>query len=312
MKTFEEIYNEIINNENSEIKKAYEKAKIKNDKYKTITVIICLILDIIYFLITIKNMSIFFIMFILFINIFIYLIMKIISTFSKEQREYVNLYKNQIIRKFIENFYNNLEYFPYKEMPEYIYKECQYEYYNKYSSDDYFEALIDSKNSIQMAEILTKEERKYRDSDGNVRTETITKFHGLFAKIDLGKSIDSELSIMPNQISLFKQNKLEMDSMEFEKKFDVQASNKIIGMQILTSDIMQELLEFLKINNIKYDISIKNNELYIRFNCGPMFEIGKMKKGAIDRDLIYKYYKILEFTYDLSHKLIKTINDVEI
>lgn len=53
------------------------------------------------------------------------------------------------------NFYDNLEYFPNKEMPEYIYDKLNYEYYNRYKSEDYLEAQINGKYSIQMAEILT-------------------------------------------------------------------------------------------------------------------------------------------------------------
>ena len=43
------------------------------------------------------------------------------------------------------NFYDNLEYFPQKQMPEYIYKEPKYEYYSIYNSDDYLESYEISK-----------------------------------------------------------------------------------------------------------------------------------------------------------------------
>ena len=118
------------------------------------------------------------------------------------------------------NFYNNLEYFPNKLMPEYIYNELEYEYYNKYESDDYFEALIDNKYSIQMAEILTAEEKTYKDSEGKTKTETIKKFHGLFAKIVMDKSINSELKIMQDR-TIIPKERLNMDSTEFEKYFNL-------------------------------------------------------------------------------------------
>ncbi len=80
------------------------------------------------------------------------------------------------------------------------------------------------------------------------------------------KSINSNLRIAYNYSGY--KNKLEMDSSEFEKKFDVFASDKIIGMQILTADIMEEILQFK--NKIKedFDIFINNNVIYLRFHCG--------------------------------------------
>ena len=312
MKTFEDIYQEITNSDNSEIKEAHEKAKIKQNKYRTIGIIIGLIINILVLLSMINNFGFHSIIFMLVIDLFIYIITNLAISMSKEQRKYLDLYKNKIIKKIIENFYTNLEYFPYKEIPEYIYKTGNYEYYEKYTSDDYFEALIDEKNSIQMAEVLTEEEREYKDSEGNIRKETIIKFHGLFAKVELEKSINSELRITKNQTGLFNRDKVKMDSVEFEKNFDVKSTNKIIAMQILTSDIMLELVEFLKLNKIKYDIYINNNELFIRFHCGAMFEVGKMKKGIMDKELVQRYYQILKFTYNVARKLIKTINEVEI
>ena len=312
MKTFEDIYQEITNSDNSEIKEAHEKAKIKQNKYRTIGIIIGLIINILVLLSIINNFGFHSIIFMLVIDLFIYIITNLAISMSKEQRKYLDLYKNKIIKKIIENFYTNLEYFPYKEIPEYIYKTGNYEYYEKYTSDDYFEALIDEKNSIQMAEVLTEEEREYKDSEGNIRKEVITKFHGLFAKVELEKSINSELRITKNQTGLFNRDKVKMDSVEFEKNFDVKSTNKIIAMQILTSDIMLELVEFLKLNKIKYDIYINNNELFIRFHCGAMFEVGKMKKGIMDKELVQRYYQILKFTYNVARKLIKTINEVEI
>lgn len=150
----------------------------------------------------------------------------------KKQKQFNITYKNTVIKKIINNFYVNVEYFPYKSMPEYIYEQLEYEYYDKYESDDYFEEYIDGKYSIQMAEILTQEERKYKNSEGEKKARTITKFHGLFAKIIMDKSINSELRIMQN--------------------------------------------------------------------------------GVLNKDLIQKYFYMLNFTYNLSNRLINIVNDVQI
>ena len=250
--------------------------------------------------------------FVLIINIVIYGIATAITTGGKNYKQFITGYKCIVINKLINNFYNNLEYFPNKEMPEYIYDNLSYEHYDRYESDDYFEALINSKNSIQMAEILTQEREEYKDSDGNTKTRLVTQFHGLFTKIEMDKSINSELKIMQNGNAFLQRNQLKMDSSEFEKYFDVLASNKIIGMQILTADVMEELVDFENKTKMKFDIYIKGNELYLRFHSEDMFEPTNFKRGPLDRNLIRKYFYMLNLTYNLSNKLIKLIDNIEI
>lgn len=83
-------------------------------------------------------------------------------------------------------------------------------------------------------------------------------------------------------------------------------------MQLLTADIMETLLDFKNNTKINYDIYINNNNIYIRFHCGEIFEVRSMKKGHYDETTLRKYYDILKFTHDLSNKIINTINETQI
>lgn len=319
MKTFDEIYEELQSTNNNELNEAWKEAKKESEKVNRITLTICLIIDILILLFFIKNMLIvkeYFaiiptLIIALAINIIVFGIVRLI--FSKSNRKYTSIYKNIVINNLMSNFYNNVEYFPQKEMPRYIYDEANYmEHYDIYRSEDYMEAQINNKYSIQMAEVLIQEERTRRDSDGKTHTEIVTIFHGLFSKILMHKSIKGELRIVRNGAMVFDRKRLEMDSSEFEKYFDVKASDKILGMQLLTADIMEELIEFQNKTNMKYDVYIKNNELYLRFHSGDMFEVGKLKNGAIDKETVRKYFYMLNFTYNLSNKLINLVNDTEV
>lgn len=256
-------------------------------------------------------MGIFFVLIPIFIiDIFLYIIIR--ACFSKNQKAYKNLFKSNIIKKLLDNFYNNVNYLPNNKMPQVIYDSAKYnEYYNEYSSDDYIEALINEKHLIKMAEIHTVDVERHTDSDGHTTTTRTTKFHGLFAKIQMEKSINSELLIRRNH-SISKKLKLNMDSEEFEKIFDVSATNQIIGMQLLTHDIMELLVSFKKLTGIEYDVSIYNNDMYLRFHTGSMFEFTSLKKGAFDEKAIKKYYDVLDFTYTLSNMLIDLIEKTEI
>lgn len=100
---------------------------------------------------------------------------------------------------------------------------------------------------------------------------------------------------------------------EFEKYFDVKAANKILAMQILTADIMEELVEFENKTKMKYDIYIKNNNIYLRFySANLQISAEDLKNGVLDKKIINKYFYLINFTYNLSSKLINTINEVQI
>ena len=83
-------------------------------------------------------------------------------------------------------------------------------------------------------------------------------------------------------------------------------------MQLLTADIMEILIDFQNKNNIKYDIIINNNIIYLRFHCGNMFEPEAVNKDVFDEKNLEKYYNILQFTSELSNKVIEIVKETDI
>ena len=314
---FDNLLYKIKNNTSPEFQDAYINAEKENTKSKywfwSLAIIIDLLVGIKLFSFT-KSLGILGILFLLvpifIIDIILYAIIN--ACFSKNRKAYSKLFKSNVIKKLLDNFYNNVNFLPNNQMPSRIYDEAKYnEYYNEYSSDDYMEGLLNDKHLIKMAEVHTVDVETTTDSDGNTTTTRTTKFHGLFAKIEMEKSINSELLIRRNH-SISKKNRLDMDSQEFEKLFDVSATNQIIGMQLLTHDIMELLVSFKKMTGIEYDVSIYGNTLYLRFHTGSMFEFMSFKKGAFDEKMLKKYYDVLDFTYTLSNMLIDLIEKTEI
>lgn len=313
--SFEDLYIDIKNNTSPEFENAWAQANKERKKSNIISAIIAIIVDcflLLKFFQYINRQSLTFLFSLIpifIIDLFIYVIINLI--FRKNRNLYYGLYKENVITKLLHNFYDNLDYIPKKGMSSNIYNQGNYEHYDNYYSDDYMEGLLNNKYNIKMAEIKTEEEYTTTDSEGHTQTHTRTLFHGLFAKIQMDKSINSDLLIRENG-HFSKKIRLDMDSDEFEKLFDVSASNQIIGMQLLTHDIMELLISFKKATGIAYDISIYDNILYLRFHTGSVFEAISIKKNAFDEKSLRKYYNILDFTYTLSKLLIDLIEKTEI
>ena len=164
---FEEFYSN-MDTDNNKILEKWEKLSAKKRKVFWLILLIIFIVDIII-LFKVKFISIFSIVPIFIVDIFIFIISQIISG-NKDIVQFNNDYKEDIINKMLENFIEELDYIPLKGMPSNIYDEAQYGgNYNKYYSDDYFEGKIKGQKII-MADLLVQEETKKRDKDGNETT----------------------------------------------------------------------------------------------------------------------------------------------
>ena len=111
--------------------------------------------------------------------------------------------------------------------------------------------------------------------------------------------------------SLFNnKQKLEMDSCEFEKAFNVYTDNNIIAMQLLTADIQEDILNLYNKYKINFHIAIMHDKMYVLFNTGRMFET--FSTNSSPNEVLEKYFEIMKFIYKLVDKIIITIKDTEI
>ena len=324
-KDFETFYNEL---DKSKLEEVWNEANIEKKKAKKRAIIVITIIDAIILIFFMKYMlsgitsnllrsvgSIMFIFFpLFFVFVFDVIIAAFIMTFSKANKEYVkynNLYKENVIEQLLNNFFTEVDYIPNKAMDKNKYNEIFKSYYDRYSSDDYMDATINDKYRMSMANILTTREESYKDSNGNTRTRTVIVFSGIFGEINIGKSINNELRITYNTGIKTKQ-KVNMDSQEFEKYFDVYSTNNIVTMQLLTHDVMSLLVDFRKIFKFPFEVVIKNNMLYIRLHVGAIFE-GKLNKDEIvDKEIAQRYFNILDFINVLTKEIIKVVEETEV
>lgn len=303
MKNFNEIYEEIYKQNYEELE------KLRKDRAKKTAILtaVTLIGIIILMKFAINNMGthIFFPWFI----ILGVILVVIISATNKGN--YTKIFKQKVIEPFVKNIDNNLNYNSSQGIASTLYRKGEFESFDRYSSEDGISGILDGKYQVRMGEVHTEEVT--RDSKG--RTHTYTLFHGIFGFIECSKDIKTELKIQSDKGilgNIFKgKTKVEMDSSEFEKYFDINAENKIIAMQILTSDVMQMMIEFREQSKIKYEITIKENQIYIRFHTGEVFE-PKMFTNSLDYEMLKRYYDIIEFIFKVSREINKVIGNTEI
>lgn len=292
MKSFNEIYEKVYRESNTPL----EDARNKATKGMLLIIFIIFMVGTISSVITKSFLLIFMAL----------LIIALYIAFSRNRRNYTKLFKEKVIRTFVKEYSSTLEYLPSKGIGKLSYIKGEFERPDRFFSEDLITGTLEDGNRISMSEVISEIES--RDSDGNV--EYLTIFYGLFAEIKLNKTVLANIKIRKNSFTLIKpKDKIEMDSSEFEKVFNVYGTNPIITMQLLTADVMQMLIDFKEQNRFTPEITINENNMYIRFNTGEVFEANMLKK-ALDYDTLLKYYNIINFTLELTEKILKNIKEI--
>ena len=286
---FDELYNQVYSETHKELEESLIPFK---EKIKKI-LIVFLTIDI----------------FMLFINpamiimSLILILIILLMMYRKNTKEYRHLYKTKVLQRFIQLYNKNLKFYPDKGIPYDQYKEAEFEKCDNYLYGDLITGKIDEYN-IKMAQIITELIRY--GSKGEKQYTSV--FQGFFAISTFENNFDGIIKVRTDQgkflNTIYNKNKLEMDSQTFENYFDVISTNNIQTLQVLTPDVMNMLLKFEQEHNIKVELTIKKNKIYIRFHCKKFFSPPVL--SLMDYNTLLKDYNIINFTFDITRELIKT------
>ena len=121
------------------------------------------------------------------------------------------------------------------------------------------------------------------------------------------------ITIEPNEfVNRNNKNRVDMDSKDFEKYFDVYSDFEINAMQVLTHDVMEELYSFYQKYRVKLKIIIKDDNIFIKFQTGDVFKPPKVYTKVTNSNLLWIYYVVIEFVTNFSIKLNKALEGIEI
>ena len=229
-----------------------------------------------------------------------------------KKEKYTKFYKESIVSKFVTLSNEKLKYRSenikdVNLLAEYNNANFNQKQYNKYYLNNLIEGTVGDDTYLKMCN-LNLQYVAYAENAKHV--ENI--FNGMFAYTNIDKNIKSVIKINENKIKFAEEkNIVNMDNAEFEKYYDVYSEDKILTMRILTADIMEYLVEFRNKYNLKYEIIIKNNRIYLRFFVGEIFE-PRIFKSAIEKEHLYKYYLITKFMIDITAKMNNVLKDIDL
>ena len=144
-----------------------------------------------------------------------------------------------------------------------------------------------SNNWLVMSDLHAQKRVVTRDKDGKTEVHYETIFMGTFGYIDFPYEFQHELYINVYPRGLKKCEKLKLEDVEFNKKFNVYSDDQVEGRYILTTELMLKLKELSKLTYFTFEIS--ENHLYLTLPGAGLFNV--MTKSKRLQDGFLKFYK---------------------
>ena len=203
---------------------------------------------------------------------------------------------------------NISENFEMTEVAKNMYMESNFDYkrFDKFEADDYFVGKINEKSyqiyDVDVIKIVQNKGRKFEESI----------FRGLFAIMQFETSVSDEIRLVNKKIfKLSKEYVKELTDIELNKNFVVYSKNKLLAMQIFTSDFVQILNDYVEKFDMKFEILLKNSNIFVRFYSGPMFE-PLIFEDKVNKELLYFYYYTLFFVRNVIQNIDRALLESEL
>ncbi len=289
-KNFNEIYNDIYSSVGPQI----EEKRKKVFKKRIMAFLIALaILIFIYSIGLTRIVPLFIIIFVATIAGFIFVISKLGEEYKKE-------FKEKVISEIVSKSNPSFRYLYNKGLSSSEYSSSGFDYgWDRFYSEDYIEGKLEDGSDLRMSQVKTEREEQTTDSDGHTTTTYVTTFLGLYGIIKLQTPTRASFMIKENStFSKFNKNRIEMESSEFEKYYDVFANSKDTSLRQNAMEIMtpEAIEDFVKIRNLfkkSINVSVNGSNIYFRIEVGDIFEPPTFK-SSVNYDMLYKYFLIID------------------
>ena len=298
---FSQVFNEIYNNCAKEIEGLRKKTVIKTILIIIVSILIIKIAILFFYSLELpKELNILMDLFFLIVIIIIILDIFLIENINKK---YKLAYKLLAIKRLIETQDLSYQYYPKEGVDYEDYYASKFDYgFDYLYSEDGIQGNINSKVRFKMSQVTTKE----YSSDGSYTT-----FKGLFGIIFFSETTKGKLEIIKNNnLKKYSKERINLDSAEFEKYYDVMSNNKIWALQLLTSEKIDSLIEIRNYFKKPIFIKIESNRVYFRLECGDVFEPTKWRK-SVNFNLLYKYFRLIDIPRYIYDSFIINIADID-
>lgn len=221
------------------------------------------------------------------------------AQFSSVVKKFKSDYLKELISEWIEDGY----YDPKRGLsPAQVY-HCEFlKKADRFHSEDLLTGKIDGVRFE--ASDVQLQERRQRQTKNGTQTYYVTYFKGQMYVFDFNKDFEGYLQVLENQRpqSRRKYERVKLESIEFNKKFNTYSTNQHTAFYILTPQFQERLMALERAHPGKIGFSFVDNQLHMAINNNKSnFTIHIFRR--IDEALIKAFKEDLQVLYNIIDEL---------
>jgi hypothetical protein len=219
---------------------------------------------------------------------------------------FVTKFKTQFITAIAHHVGDGLSYDPSGCIPKstYLQSEIFKKGVDRYSGEDLLSGRV-GQTGFSAAEIHSEYKTTTTDSKGNRKTRWHTIFKGLFIQADFHKNFQGKTIVRPDTAekafgiigrslqkmgSTFDYPLVQLEDVEFEKEFVVNATDQVEARFILSTSMMQRLLELRKKFACPVAASFVDSSMFLAISTTTNLFEPKFGTSVLDESYLRQYY----------------------
>ncbi len=234
--------------------------------------------------------------------------------FQLQGRDFVSDFKYRIIKEIVEFIDPGLNYQSGNFIPEYAYMASEIFKTNpdRYHGKDYVSGKI-GVTTIEFSQIHSEYKTEHIDRNGHRRTQWHTIFKGIFFIGDFNKNFQGRTVVLPDtaekllgflgtslqSMNFTRGQLIKMEDPEFEKLFVVYGDDQVEARYLLSTSLLQRIVNFRKKSNEKIFISFVRSKIFVAIDHARDIFEPRIFKTLIDFAPIQEYFEHLTLVLGL-------------
>lgn len=231
---------------------------------------------------------------------------------------YTESFKEAIIQQIVGFLDERLRYDQHRHIaqPVFMLSQLFHKRIDRFRGEDYVEGVLGA-TSVAFSEVHAEHKTEHRDAKGRRRTEWHDIFQGLFFVADFNKHFNGRTFVLPDTAErlfgrfgqMFQKinnsygELVKMEDPEFEKAFAVYADDQIEARYVLSTSLMQRIMEFKKKTGKRVYLSFVESHVFIAIcMTRDLFE-PRIFKTLLDFEPVQQYYEDLRLAVDIVEDL---------
>lgn len=233
---------------------------------------------------------------------------------TKASREFRSEFKNKVIRQVLVHINKDLRYSGYGRIRKNEFSSCGIfnRQPDRYRGEDLISGTIEE-TAFSFSEVHSQVYVK--DSKG--RRKLQTQFKGLFLKADFNKKLQHRTVILPDIAERFLGNMgqqlqklnfgrdelVQLENVDFEKKFAVYSSDQVEARYILTPKLMERIFNYSERHELSPSMAFKGEQVFVALPISKDFFEPRIFRTLLDKEATREYHDDMLLAISLIEEL---------